>query len=276
MNDFDDLVGRAVTGRADAAPTDRPAFGDVLSRRQDRLRRRTMLATVVIVAVGVSGMAALAVRDDAPSASDSIDVAGDSPLPASPGSEFGDMNGDADGGVWFCRGRLEPSELSPAGHETYPTTTVSPPTPTTAPVQESVVGQDDAVLYDEMPLEDSGYFRDCRQIEAPGPSVDAPPEPETTIAIAVPTTVDGNVPASCSAESGSYTVQSGDYPVLIADEFGVSIDDLLAVNGWSTAGEFPFPGVEMMIPPVDCSPPPASSIPAEASSTTTSTTPASD
>ncbi len=52
-----------------------------------------------------------------------------------------------------------------------------------------------------------------------------------------------------STGSQVYTVQSGDYPLKVADQFGVPIEDLLNFNGWATASEFPFPGQEMKIPP---------------------------
>ncbi|MFT4772886.1 MAG: LysM repeat protein [Candidatus Azotimanducaceae bacterium] len=51
--------------------------------------------------------------------------------------------------------------------------------------------------------------------------------------------------------SGSqvYVVQSGDYPLKVADQFGVPLEVLLAFNGWATGSEFPFPGQDVLIPP---------------------------
>lgn len=51
--------------------------------------------------------------------------------------------------------------------------------------------------------------------------------------------------------SGSqvYVVQSGDYPLKVADQFGVPLAVLLAFNGWATGSEFPFPGQDVKIPP---------------------------
>jgi LysM repeat protein len=51
--------------------------------------------------------------------------------------------------------------------------------------------------------------------------------------------------------SGSqvYVVQSGDYPLKVADQFGVPLEVLLAFNGWATGSEFPFPGQNVLIPP---------------------------
>lgn len=47
----------------------------------------------------------------------------------------------------------------------------------------------------------------------------------------------------------SYIVQSGDYPLGVADQFGVELDELIAFNEWGSASEFPFPGEEIQIPP---------------------------
>ncbi len=51
------------------------------------------------------------------------------------------------------------------------------------------------------------------------------------------------------AGSQTYVVQSGDYPLKVANDFGVPVEDLLNFNGWATASEFPFPGEEIKIPP---------------------------
>ncbi len=49
--------------------------------------------------------------------------------------------------------------------------------------------------------------------------------------------------------SQTYVVQSGDYAIKVADQFGVPLEDLLNFNGWATGSEFPFPGEEIKIPP---------------------------
>ena len=46
-----------------------------------------------------------------------------------------------------------------------------------------------------------------------------------------------------------YTVQSGDAWYVLVTRFGVSIDDLLAVNEWTDPATFPFPGAVILIPP---------------------------
>ncbi len=46
-----------------------------------------------------------------------------------------------------------------------------------------------------------------------------------------------------------YEIQSGDYPLGVAEQFGVELDDLVSFNGWASASEFPFPGTVIRIPP---------------------------
>lgn len=52
-----------------------------------------------------------------------------------------------------------------------------------------------------------------------------------------------------ASRSQTYVVQSGDYAIKVADQFGVPLPDLLNFNGWATGNEFPFPGEEIKIPP---------------------------
>ena len=67
----------------------------------------------------------------------------------------------------------------------------------------------------------------------PTPSTEAPVETE-------PGTIAG---------TQEYVVQAGDYPLGVANTFGVSLDDLVAVNEWAGPEEFPFPGTIILIPP---------------------------
>jgi LysM repeat protein len=46
-----------------------------------------------------------------------------------------------------------------------------------------------------------------------------------------------------------YTVQSGDYPFLLVERFGVTLEDLLGVNEWTSPNQFPGPGTVILIPP---------------------------
>jgi LysM repeat protein len=68
-----------------------------------------------------------------------------------------------------------------------------------------------------------------------------PTTPSTTIAEETPGEVTGN--------AQEYVVQAGDYPLAVATKFGVPLDELIAFNGWASAGEFPFPGETILIPP---------------------------
>ncbi len=65
------------------------------------------------------------------------------------------------------------------------------------------------------------------------------------------TTTIATLPTEGEATTGSqvYVVQSGDYAIKVADQFGVPLEDLLNFNGWATGQEFPFPGEEVKIPP---------------------------
>ena len=47
-----------------------------------------------------------------------------------------------------------------------------------------------------------------------------------------------------------YVIQAGDYPLGVAEQFGVSLDDLVAYNEWPSAAEAPFfVGNTIKIPP---------------------------
>jgi len=51
------------------------------------------------------------------------------------------------------------------------------------------------------------------------------------------------------AGTQEYVIQAGDYPLLLVDRFGVTLDDLIAVNEWGSVNEFPGPGTTILIPP---------------------------
>jgi LysM repeat protein len=55
--------------------------------------------------------------------------------------------------------------------------------------------------------------------------------------------------AGRSLTEQSYEIQSGDYPLGVADQFGITLDELVNYNGWGSASEFPFPGTIIKIPP---------------------------
>ncbi|MET0911467.1 MAG: LysM peptidoglycan-binding domain-containing protein [Ilumatobacteraceae bacterium] len=69
--------------------------------------------------------------------------------------------------------------------------------------------------------------------------------PVTTLAPADTVLEEGAV----STAAQEYTIQSGDYPLKVANQFGVSVDELVAFNEWGSVDEFPFPGTVIQIPP---------------------------
>ena len=66
---------------------------------------------------------------------------------------------------------------------------------------------------------------------------------------ATTTTVPGVNADGTATASQEYVVQAGDYPIKVADMFGVPLQDLVNFNGWSSEAEFPFPGATIKIPP---------------------------
>ena len=73
----------------------------------------------------------------------------------------------------------------------------------------------------------------------------------TNFVVRVPDTTQSADEAAGGISTGSqeYTIQAGDYPLKVANDFGVSVDDLVAFNEWGSANEFPFPGTVIRIPP---------------------------
>ena len=68
--------------------------------------------------------------------------------------------------------------------------------------------------------------------------------PVTTTTTLVPPVDDGTVQTE-----QEYVVQSGDWPLRVAELFEVSLDDLVNYNGWASVEQFPFPGNTIKIPP---------------------------
>ena len=65
------------------------------------------------------------------------------------------------------------------------------------------------------------------------------------------TTPDVQVDGASATVEGTqdYVVQAGDYPLLLVERFGITLDDLIAVNEWGSVNEFPGPGTTILIPP---------------------------
>lgn len=50
--------------------------------------------------------------------------------------------------------------------------------------------------------------------------------------------------------AGTYIIESGDFPLRIAQRFDVTLEELAAANGWEDLQrDFPFPGTVIIIPP---------------------------
>ena len=71
--------------------------------------------------------------------------------------------------------------------------------------------------------------------------------PATTVAPVDPAAA--AVPAAVVEGTQEYTVQSGDAPFVLVERFGITLEDLLAVNEWTDPSQFPFPGTVILIPP---------------------------
>ena len=73
---------------------------------------------------------------------------------------------------------------------------------------------------------------------------------ETDYQTIAPATTEALAPGEVAAGAEQdYTVQAGDYGIKVANQFGVSLEDLQNVNGWSDASkEFPGPGAVIKIP----------------------------
>jgi len=76
----------------------------------------------------------------------------------------------------------------------------------------------------------------------------------TAFVVRPPATTDAPAATSGDPEAivegtQEYTVQAGDYPYLLVERFGITLEDLVAVNEWSDANQFPGPGTVILIPP---------------------------
>jgi LysM repeat protein len=56
-------------------------------------------------------------------------------------------------------------------------------------------------------------------------------------------------PGDVSAVGQEYTLVFGDYPLAVAQAFGITVDELVEYNGWGSVNEFPPAGQTILIPP---------------------------
>jgi len=66
----------------------------------------------------------------------------------------------------------------------------------------------------------------------------------TTTSTVPPTVAEGRSPVE-----QNYVVESGDYPILISERYGVTLDEFLAYNDWDEPEQFPSAGTTIKIPP---------------------------
>jgi sec-independent protein translocase protein TatA len=83
---------------------------------------------------------------------------------------------------------------------------------------------------------------------APAPAaVDAPRSAPAVEAPRQPVAVEPR-PASAAATAASYVVVAGDTPETVAKSHGVTIDELLAANGWSQKDRVLYEGDKILVP----------------------------
>lgn len=124
-----------------------------------------------------------------------------------------------------------------------------------------VVLDDGAVLVSPIEWNDTINWGVARYAIPEGAVIDRVGEPASipsdTIADAAPADVESSTSLlgptdACMVTNGcEYIVGPGDYPVMIAERFCVTITELAEANGWSDISEFPFPDVPISIPSSD-------------------------
>jgi sec-independent protein translocase protein TatA len=84
----------------------------------------------------------------------------------------------------------------------------------------------------------------------PAPAVVAPTTQPVTAPVAAPLAapVAAPVAASTAAASVAYTVNAGDTPDTVAQSHGVTVEELLAANGWSQRDRVLYPGDKIQVP----------------------------
>jgi hypothetical protein len=258
MNDPDYIhrsLEAAFTARAESVSNAAPPFHEVEASGQQRSRRTLAAATLSLVAVGAVGLLAVASSDR----NDPTESAAGDALPApSDGQLFGPATtsyitwacsspiGSSDDGSITYFQSCEQQPVPADGRSPFATTTTLASIPFCTP---SVAVNETTIATDDVPC--------------PEQTVEAP----TTALVDRSSTIT-TVPCTPSGCGLVYELQTGDYPLLIAEAFCVTLDELIAANGWSDIGEFGFPGDVIQIPPSSTPCPTNVSI-----ATTTTTTP---
>jgi LysM repeat protein len=130
-----------------------------------------------------------------------------------------------------------------------------------------------ATMFD-VPLDElSAYNKwesDYSDFPAPGDTVRIPPgakfvgddatdtteaETESTDSVSTDTETTTASTAGGPCDPGEYTVEAGDYPIIVADKFDVSLEELTEYNHWTPPDYLDFPSVGETVripPPSDC------------------------
>jgi len=88
----------------------------------------------------------------------------------------------------------------------------------------------------------------------PAPAVEAPRQPVATApapaaaSASAPAPVTAPSAAPAATTSSSYTVVAGDTPETVAKSHGVSVEELLAANGWSQKDRVLYEGDKIQVP----------------------------
>jgi hypothetical protein len=215
MNDPDDIhrsLDAAFTARAESVSTEPPPFEQIAERGRQRTSRTLAAATIGLIAVGAAGLlAATSFGSDDPTGPGVGDA-----LPA-PNDEQYLVPTTTSDIAWACSGQLGSFD-------------------------------DGAITYyqscEQQPVLTDGSF--------PFPTTTTATDESPTTTLHDPATTVSCTVSGCNSQQGvavEYEIQDGDYPLLIANAHCVTLDDLLAANGWTDFNELGFPGDVMQIPP---------------------------
>jgi sec-independent protein translocase protein TatA len=81
----------------------------------------------------------------------------------------------------------------------------------------------------------------------PGAPVTAPSAPAAPVAASSAPAASG-APAAATAAPVSYTVVSGDTPDTVAKSHGITVEELMAANGWSKSDRTLYEGDKILVP----------------------------
>ena len=244
-NDLHRRLDDAFASRSAGVHRTPPDLDDLVGRGQQKTRRTLVAGSLGVIVIGAVGISVFA-----NSATTSPEARSDALPPVDEVASTTVVTGRP---VWSCVGPLGTSDdgavafyesCTPADGSwspSAPTTTVLSPDTTVMCVADTIPST----------VEATTTIAYCGAPANAATTTTSIFDPNTT-----PCTGPGCLPG--------YTVQSGDYPLKVANLFCVSVDELAAANGWGAdATEFPFPGTVIRIPPGACRvpPPPSSTIP---------------